>query len=339
MVTTASSSVTMRSGDDRRDRHARRLPMTRKTMNPDRIGEPTSRIGEARLPPLAALRCFEAAARLESFSRAADALHLTHGAVSRAVRLIEDDLGVALFERRSRRVFLTDEGRRLAQSVREGLGLIASMTEALRAKNRARPITLSCEPTLLMRWLIPRLPAFEAEHPDIPVHLVAACGPVAFGGTVDLAIRRSDFPVAAGIRVDPVFEERMGPICRADLVDRFFDTQGASPVLRPGVRLLHSKSRPEAWTTWCADTGAARPSGPSQMLEHFYLSLQAAAAGLGVAMGSWHMARDEIDSGVIAAPAGFSADGSRYLLLSSETAAPRIARSREALLAWMRRFG
>nr|WP_052075554.1 hypothetical protein [Sphingomonas taxi] len=75
------------------------------------------------------------------------------------------------------------------------------------------------------------------------------------------------------------------------------------------------------------------------MLEHVYLILQAAAAGLGVAMGWWHMARDEIASGVLAAPIGFVADGSRYLLLSSEAASPRVIRSREALLDWMHRFG
>ncbi|WP_246802632.1 LysR family transcriptional regulator [Ensifer sp. ENS02] len=89
-------------------------------MSSDHFGELHSQMSATRLPPLAALRCFEAAARLESFSRAADALHLTHGAISRAVRLIEDELGVALFERRSRRVFLTEAGRKLAAAVREG---------------------------------------------------------------------------------------------------------------------------------------------------------------------------------------------------------------------------
>ncbi len=312
--------------------------MPGKTMDADHIGAFGSQVGQARLPPLAALRCFEAAARVESFSRAADALHLTHGAVSRAVRLIEEDLGVALFERRNRRVFLTEEGRRLAQAVGQGLGLIGTVADTLRADSRAGPITLSCEPTLLMRWLIPRLPDFEAGQPDMAVHLVAACGPVTFGGSVDLAIRRSDFPLASDIRADEIFAERMGPICRADLTDRFFERRGGAPALRADARLLHSQSRPGAWSTWRDDMGATLPVGLSQMFEHFYLSLQAAAAGLGVTMGSWHMARDEIASGVLAAPVGFAVDGSRYLLLSPETASPRVARSREALLTWMRGF-
>ncbi|MBB3937266.1 LysR substrate-binding domain-containing protein [Aureimonas phyllosphaerae] len=307
-------------------------------MNADSIGETGSRIEGGRLPPLAALRCFEAAARLESFSRAADALNLTHGAVSRAVRLLEDDLGVALFERRSRRVFLTDDGRRLAKAVREGLGLIAASADGLRDRGRAGPVTLSCEPTLLMRWLIPRLPAFHRAHPGIDVHLVAAGGPVALGGAINLAIRRSDFPLAPGTRADDLFEERMGPICRADMIDRFFDRSAKVPTLRADARLLHSQSRPNAWATWCADAGTAPPAGPSQAFEHFYLSLQAAMAGLGVAMGSWHMARDDIASGVLAAPFGFTADGSRYLLLSPEATSPQIARSRDALVSWMARI-
>lgn len=231
-------------------------------MDADTIGEAGSQIGGGRLPPLAALRCFEAAARLESFSRAADALHLTHGAVSRAVRLIEDDLGVALFERRSRRVFLTDHGRRLAHAVREGLNLIGRAAQDIRDSGKAGPVTLSCEPTLLMRWLIPRLPAFQAAHSGIAVHLVAAGGPVHFGNGIDLAIRRSDFVLSPDMQADLLFEERVGPVCRADLIDRFFDGSGGAAKPRTDATLLHSQSRPDAWATYCDHSGAERPAGP-----------------------------------------------------------------------------
>ena len=103
------------------------------------------------LPSLTALRCFEVAARTEHFGRAADELHLTHGAISRAVRLLEEDLGVRLFERRQRRVFLTEAGDRLYQVVREGLGQIRETAQALRQQSRPQSLVLSCEPTLLMR--------------------------------------------------------------------------------------------------------------------------------------------------------------------------------------------
>ena len=101
-------------------------------MSSDIDGELGSQLADARLPSLLALRCFEAAARWENFSRAAQELHLTHGAVSRAVRLLEDDLGVALFERRSRRVYLNEAGRKLARAVGDGLGLMRQATRATR---------------------------------------------------------------------------------------------------------------------------------------------------------------------------------------------------------------
>jgi DNA-binding transcriptional LysR family regulator len=112
----------------------------------DKDGEHDSPLNGARLPSLLALRCFEAAARLEHFSRAADELHLTHGAVSRAVRLLEDELGVALFERRARRVYLTGAGRTLAQAV-SGFTLMRNAVGELRASARQeRRWVLSCEP-------------------------------------------------------------------------------------------------------------------------------------------------------------------------------------------------
>ena len=111
-----------------------------------------SLITEARLPSLLALRCFESAGRFENFARAADELHLTPGAISRAVRLLEEDLGVDLFERRNRRVFLTDAGKRLAKAVSEGLGLMNQAVREIRTDaRRTRQLVLSCEPTLLMR--------------------------------------------------------------------------------------------------------------------------------------------------------------------------------------------
>lgn len=294
-----------------------------------------SQIGDARLPPITALRCFEAAARLESFSRAADALHLTHGAVSRAVRLIEDDLGAALFERRSRRVFLTEPGRRLAQAVRDGFGMIGRVAQEIRDQDAAGPITLSCEPTLLMRWLIPRLPSFHVAHPDIAIHLVAAGGPVRLGSGIDVAIRRSDFPLPPDLRAEVLFDECVGPVCRADMVDRFFDRASGTVTVRDDAPLLHTRTRSDAWATWALASGVRPFTGAGQIFEHFYLSLQAATAGLGVAIGSWQMVRDDIAHGALAAPLGFVDDRSRYVLLSAAERSQRVAASCDAILAWV----
>lgn len=301
----------------------------------DKNGDPDSPSSDARLPSLLALRCFEAAARLENFSRAASELHLTHGAVSRAVRLLEDELGVALFERRSRRVFLTDAGRTLARAVGNGMDLMRQAVAELRASARqGRRWVLSCEPTLLMRWLIPRWPDFRARHPGIDVHLVAGGGPFSFASGIDLAIRRDDFPWPMGYHVEPLFAEKVGPVCRPDKAATWFSTKKADAALKPGAPPLHTRTRPGAWQEWATAAGQPAPDAPGQSFEHFYFSLQAAVAGLGVAIGPWHLVRDDLDSGVLAAPLGFVEDGSRYCLLSPQPLQPDSPQA--DLLAWLR---
>ncbi|MCT5017199.1 LysR family transcriptional regulator [Pseudomonas aeruginosa] len=301
----------------------------------DKNGELDSPLTDARLPSLLALRCFEAAARLENFSRAAEELHLTHGAVSRAVRLLEDELGVALFERRSRRVFLTDGGRTLARAVGNGLDLMRQAVGELRASARqGRRWVLSCEPTLLMRWLIPRWPDFQARHPGIDVHLIAGGGPFSFASGIDLAIRRDDFPWPEGYHAEPLFAEKVGPVCRPDKVATWFTTKKAGAALKAGASRLHTRTRPGAWSEWATAAGQPVPDAPGQTFEHFYFSLQAAVAGLGVAIGPWHLVRDDLDSGVLAAPLGFIEDGSRYCLLSPQPLPPDGPQA--DLMAWLR---
>lgn len=302
----------------------------------DDIGELNSQISSQRLPSLNALRCFEAAARLEHFGQAATELHLTHGAISRAVRSLEDDLGIALFERRSRRVFLTDAGRELAQAVQEGLERMRGACHRLRmyAANEQR-LTLSCEPTLLMRWLLPRWPAFHRRlarsHPRAHIHLVAGGGPFSFGDGIDLAIRRDDFSWPASTHSDRLFAERIGPVCRADQVRRWF---GPQLELRASTPLLHTRTRPSAWRTWAQISGREVPSAARpQMYEHFYFSLQAAIAGLGVAIGTQELTAEDVRSGVLAAPLGFIEDGSSYCLLAPAPPAPGSVH--EQLLKWL----
>ncbi len=301
----------------------------------DSNGEPDSPSTDVRLPSLLALRCFEAAARLENFSRAAAELHLTHGAVSRAVRLLEDELGVALFERRSQRVFLTDAGRTLARAVGNGLDLMRQAVGELRARARqGRRWVLSCEPTLLMRWLIPRWPDFQARHPGIDVHLVAGGGPFSFASGIDLAIRRDDFPWPEGYHAEPLFAEKVGPVCRPDKVAAWFTMKKAGAALKSGAPRLHTRTRPGAWPGWAAAAGQPASDVNGQTFEHFYFSLQAAVAGLGVAIGPWHLVRDDLDNGVLAAPLGFIEDDSRYCLLSPQPLRPDSPQA--DLLAWLR---
>jgi DNA-binding transcriptional LysR family regulator len=295
-----------------------------------------SSTSETRTPSLLALRCFESAGRFENFARAADELHLTPGAISRAVRLLEEDLGVDLFERRSRRVFLTDAGRRLAKAVSEGLGLMNQAVREIRTDaRRARQLVLSCEPTLLMRWLIPRWSDFQAHHRGIDIHLVAGGGIFSFDHGIDLAIRRDDFPRPPGYHAETLFPEKIGPVCRPEKADQWFGKSRKS--LRSTAPLLQTTSRPTAWQEWANAKGLPVPATEMQSFEHFYFSIQAAVAGLGVAIGPSHLVRDDIQSGVLVAPLGFVEDGSRYCLLSPT--APQTGSLEMDLLNWLQAVG
>jgi len=295
-----------------------------------------SLITEARLPSLLALRCFESAGRFENFARAADELHLTPGAISRAVRLLEEDLGVDLFERRNRRVFLTDAGKRLAKAVSEGLGLMNQAVREIRTDaRRTRQLVLSCEPTLLMRWLIPRWNDFQTQHRGLDIHLVAGGGIFSFDHGIDLAIRRDDFPRPSDYHAETLFPEKIGPVCRPEKVDQWFGK--SRKCLRSSAPLLQTNSRPTAWQEWATAKELPAPAMEMQSFEHFYFSIQAAVAGLGVAIGPWHLVRDDIQSGVLAAPLGFIEDGTRYCLLSPTP--PQPGSLEMDLLNWLQAVG
>ena len=280
------------------------------------------------------LRFFEAAARLGSFVKAGDELRLTHGAVSRQIRLLEQSLGVDLFERRNRGVFLTPQGEHLWAAAQYAFEHLNTAMDALRKPVRHLPLVVSCEPTISMKWLIPRLGDFYRRHPDIQLHIFASGGPVAFQRDgVDVALRRNDFKWDAGVHVEKVCDEWVGPVCAPALLKR-------KQLHLPAQRILHTSSRRNAWAGWRAVTKTTAAHTGSQTYEHFYLTLQAAGAGLGVAIGSVFMAQEEIDSGRLVAPFGFVRDGSEYCLLSMQPfeADPR----RSAFLRWIReqmRFG
>ncbi|GAA0773288.1 LysR family transcriptional regulator [Roseibium denhamense] len=278
---------------------------------------------------LPSLNCFRAAAERESFTDAAKQLNLTHGAISRAVRLLEEDLGTNLFERRNRRVFLTESGRELALAVAEGLDRIELAISRIKARSEDTPVTLSCEPTLLMRWLIPRLPGFQERHPEIELNLVAGGGPVSLGGGIDLAIRRNDFSIPDDFYQVPLFNEETGPVCRTDLAPRYFE----NGMPKADAPRLHTRTRPEAWAEWENCNGVAPGETSGQMFEHFYFSLQGAIAGLGVAIAPRRHVQDDIASGLLAAPAGFTPDGSSYVLLSRHEIDP--AERAGKVLAWL----
>ncbi|MDD2060736.1 LysR substrate-binding domain-containing protein [Pseudomonas sp. GD03860] len=261
-----------------------------------------------KLPALAAFRYFDVAAQTQSFVRTAELLNVTHGAVSRQVRLLEESLGVQLFERRNRAIFLTAAGRTLHGTTQSIFEQLEGTVYRLQQQARENVLVLSCEPTIAMKWLIPRLPAFHAAHPDIHLHLVAAGGPIDFSRSgVDLALRRDDFRWDADLHSLKICDEWVGPVCSVNLPLPHDNLDGQ--------RLLHSASRPGAWNTWLRLSGESANGASRIDYEHFYLCIQAAVAGLGVAMASFLMVQDEIDSGQLQAPRSFVQDQSAYFLL------------------------
>ncbi|MEU6949015.1 LysR substrate-binding domain-containing protein [Streptomyces sp. NPDC046316] len=282
------------------------------------------------LPPLNSLLPFEATVRHASMTRAAEELHVTHGAVSRQIQNLEKTLGVTLFERGTRSLRPTPQARRLAAAVRDALDQVDTAARQVARREREGPLALSCEPTLLMRWLIPRLPDLASQVPDLTVHLSAGGGPVSFErDPVDVAVRRDDFPVPAEVCRSPLFLERIGPVCSPDLAARLGDGAGVA-----GVTILHTSTRPRAWADWQRITRRSVEPAGEQTFEHFYLALQAAVAGVGVAIGPYALVHDDLVRGQLVAPFGLVEDGTGYHLLSPRP--PEQDARTAALLAWLR---
>ncbi|MFZ6746787.1 LysR substrate-binding domain-containing protein [Undibacterium sp. JH2W] len=261
------------------------------------------------LPSLNAIRVFEVAARHLSLVKAAEELHVTHGAVSRQIKQLEENLGIELFERRNRAIFLTRAGLSLQGTCTDIMRQLEAGLNQLRQMDE-QPLVVSCEPTIAMRWLIPRLGKFRQLHPELDIHLFAAGGPVDLRhGHIDLALRRNDFAWDANYHVAKVAQELIAPVCAPGLFKQ------GKPALNQQC-LLHTATRPNAWVQWQKLNGQTARGKSRAIYEHFYLSLQAACAGLGVAMASAYMVEDEIRSGQLLAPHAFVPDGSDYVLLS-----------------------
>ncbi|WP_274370460.1 LysR family transcriptional regulator [Morganella morganii] len=255
-----------------------------------------------KLPPLSALRFFDAAARSGSFVRAAEELHVTHGAVSRQIRLLEEELGISLFERRNRAVFLTPAGQTLYQTTGRIFSQLAQTVEKIQRQQQDNVITLSCEPSIAMHWLIPRLSHFYQRYPAVTVRLVTAGGAIDFQKTgADIALRRNDFKWRPDIHAVKLCREFIGRVQR--------------PGEEPGDALLIPATRPDVWQTWQHLSGDDSHRLRTVSYEHFYMCLRAALAGQGITVASFLMAADELTSGQLIAPGGFIADNTAYYLL------------------------
>ena len=286
------------------------------------------------LPPLNALRAFEAAARLQSISRAADELNVTHGAVSRQIRLLEDELGVALFSKEGRGVKLTDNGARLREIAGDAFERLRSVCGELKRQRHDAPFVLGCPGSLLARWFIPRLDRLNRDLPELRLQLSASEGeldPRRAG--LDATLWFAEPPWPADMQVHELAAECIGPVLSPHHPRCAALRQGpASAVLDEA--LLYTTSRRQAWPAWAQGNGldpARLQMG--QGFEHLYFLLEAALAGLGIAIAPQQLVADDVAAGRLLAPWGFIETRARLALW---VPARRQDRRAERLAEWLR---
>lgn len=286
------------------------------------------------LPPLNALRAFEATARLSSVSQAAEQLNVTHGAVSRQIKVLEEHLGVSLFIKEGRGLKLTDAGLRLRDASTEAFDRLRHVCTELTQSHSDAPFVLGCSGSLLARWFIPRLGRLNADLPDLRLHLSAGEG--------DLDPRRSGLdawlvfaepPWPADMQVYELASERIGPVLspRYAQYPHLFQAPASALLDEP---LLHTTSRPQAWPSWAQqNTIDAKELKFGQGFEHLYYLLEAAVAGLGVAIAPEPLVAEDLRAGRLAAPWGFKQTPAQLALWVPKRAADGRARQ---LAQWLK---
>lgn len=287
-----------------------------------------------KLPPLNALRAFEAAARHLSFTRAAEELHVTQAAVSHQVKSLEEYLGIKLFRRFNRSLLLTDEGQAYLPTMTKAFDLMSDATARLAKKDPSGPLTVSVLPSFAARWLVPRLGRFRRAHPEIDLRIDPAAEMVDFGrGDVDVGIRygRGDYP---GLRADRLMAEDIFPVCSPALM------AGEHPLDDPEDLAYHTLLHDDGhgdWRTWllAAQVETVDPNRGTVFTDSSML-IEAAKRGQGVALARSVLAQDELDAGTLVRPFGQSVPAAfAYYMVCPEDVAeqPKIKAFRQWVLA------
>ncbi|MCG8354583.1 MAG: transcriptional regulator GcvA [Kiloniellales bacterium] len=293
-----------------------------------------------RLPPLNALRAFEAAARHQSLTKAADELGVTPGAVGHQVKALEAFFGVPLFKRRHRALRLTDAGQAYLPGLHAGLNQLAEATRALEREMRGGVLTVSASPCFAVAWLLPRLEGFRERHPAIELRLDASARAVDFEREdIDLEIRYGEED-CSGLRSDRLFGERIFPVCSPGLC------AGPDGLRRPqdlaGHVLLHVRDwvpRGGVWAAWPAwlriagVAGLAVRDGP--VFSSIARALEAAVRGEGLALGSAVDVADHLTAGTLVRPfdAALVVNFAHFLVCPEGAAdQPKIAAFRDWIL-------
>src|ERR1043166_3627249 len=286
-----------------------------------------------RLPPLNALKAFEAAARHESFTRAAEELFVTQGAVSHQVKALETELGLKLFNRERQRLIITEAGRDYLAVVRDALDRIALGTERLLQRKNSGVLTVSTSPDFAAKWLVNRLGRFAEKHPEIDLRVSASTQYVDFAREdVDVAIRPGDgnWP---GLDVVRLYSERLFPVCSPKLVSGRNRISKAADLLKfPLLRLDDAKN----WTRLFEAAGVTGPVGPGPVLNRASMLIDAAIDGQGIALARTALAAWDLINGRLVRPIDASLRmANTYWIVGPKATAnvPKIATFRSWVLA------
>jgi len=254
----------------------------------------------SRLPPLNALRAFEASARQLSFTRAAEELFVTQAAISHQIKSLEEHLGIKLFMRKNRSLLLTEEGQSYYLDIKDIFNSLHDATERLLARGAKGAITVSLQPSFAIQWLVPRLNAFNTLHPDIDVRIKAVDqAENSLTEDVDVAIYygRGRWP---DIHADKLHTEYLIPVCSPLLLNGKKPLETVNDLSQH--TLLHDTSRRD-WKRWFKQVGVRGGNvnhGP--IFSHSTMVMQAAIYGQGVALAYSVLAKPDIDSGRLVCP-------------------------------------
>jgi len=260
------------------------------------------------LPSLNALRAFEAMARTGRGTLAAEELGVTHSAVSRQVKALEASLGVRLFQGPKHRLNLTPAGQALLPSLSQAFDEIATAVRRLRSDGE--DLHLAVNASLSVKWLIPRLPDFAERHPQIQLHLEELAPQATSHRGAQGVVRIVPAARLTDPLVTPFIQNHIGPVMTPALAERFV----ADPLAAPR---LAAQSHPQGWAIWAAVAGYELAPAPEQPFPHVHFALDAALAGLGVAILSWPLVADEVAEGRLVAPLGFRRAESAFALIAA----------------------
>lgn len=252
-----------------------------------------------RLPPLPAVRAFEAAARHGSFQRAGEELHVSAGAIAHQIKQLEAWLGIELFRRLARGVVLSAAGQRYADALGPLLNSLAEISEAVRHQRDERVVTVTSVPSLVTNWLMPRLGRLREQHPEIDMRVLSSIHTVDFQRDgVDVAIRLGPGPYP-GLKAEVLMEECFSAVCSPAFRAASNISSPADLLQQP---LLHDEVEARipdeiTWTRWLQACGVHYTNAGGPSFSHTYLTLEAAAAGQGVAIAAEPFIAEYLRSG------------------------------------------